>query len=221
MVSGFFPCHSWDTHCCCVTTLRSVRWEVTHSRTILVCQAQWNPVSRGKKVALLSASSCLSLPVVKPSAEGASIDFNTHPEWHLINRNKKIQTLSLLQPITSLSRTNYANCLCYHASLEGRSFIPFFYSYLPPGLLLLCGTAHVSALPFHLLRFHLWLRVWLRGHERDGKQKCAEKPPRMPVAHRDLCTSGRAQAGYRRMCCFPSVCASSYITQHAFFVQRY
>lgn len=64
-----------------------------------------------------------------------------------MNQNQKTTTTKRnsffprLQPITSLSRTNYAECkcrspsngLCCRGSLEGRSFIPFSTSICPRG----------------------------------------------------------------------------------------
>lgn len=139
-------------------------------------------------------------------------------EWHLINQNQKTTTkkcnffFSRLQPITSLSRTNYAerkcrspsNGLCCRGSLEGRSFIPFSTSIYPRGF---CSSV-ARRVSFHLLRIHLCLSVWLWGWEGEGKQKCVKKPLCAPVARRDLCTSVYAHAGYRCMCCFPNVCAA-------------
>lgn len=74
---------------------------------------------------------------------------HTSREWHLIHpktekQQQKSATLfffSWLQPIISLSRTNYAECkcrspsdgLCCRGSLEGRSFIPFSTSICPRG----------------------------------------------------------------------------------------
>lgn len=62
----------------------------------------------------------------------------------MINQKPKSKQLFFppqLQPVTSLSRTNYAECksrrpstrLCCHASLEGRSFIPFSTPICPQG----------------------------------------------------------------------------------------
>lgn len=124
---------------------------MTHSLTILVCQAQWKPVKVGKKLnffLLFLAYLCEWESHGNWNAEGVTIHFNTHPESDIwLTKTKKQQQqkatlfFSRLQPITSLSRTNYAECkcrspsngLCCRGLLEGRSFIPFSTSICPRG----------------------------------------------------------------------------------------
>lgn len=118
----------------------SVQWEVTHSLTILVCQAQWKPVKVMKKVEFL-AFSRLSLPVGE--SWEPSIHFKHIQKVTFDKPKPKKQTTVFppqLQPVTSLSRTNYecksrrpSTRLCCHASLEGRSFIPFSTPICPQG----------------------------------------------------------------------------------------
>lgn len=127
---------------------------------------------------------------------------HTPREWHLIQpktekqQQKSATFFSWLQPIISLSRTNYAECkcrspsdgLCCRGSLEGRSFIPFSTSICPRGSCssvaqaCLCSAFSSSALP----PLVVCLTVGVRGRR---KQKDVEKPSCASVAQPDLCTS--------------------------------
>ena len=85
-------------------------------------------------------------------------------------------------PLTSLSETNYTRCQSQSLKsplllwITGGAILhPAFFSYLPPGLLLLCGSNCASALPPHLPRDELrwcvcvWVCecVWERWTERE------------------------------------------------------
>lgn len=134
-----------------------------------------------------------------------------------------------LQPITSLSRTNYAECksrrlstrLCCRASLEGRSFIPFSTPICPQGS---CSSVaqHASLLCLFICFASTSGCVSDCGGAREMESKCGETTVCARVAHRDLCTSGCALALYGRICCFRNVCASMAmgLIDHATFSSR-
>lgn len=129
---------------------------------------------------------------------------------------KKRQLFSRLQPITSLSRTNYAECrgrspsngLCCRGSLEGRSFIPVSTSICPRGLcssvarrvslrcLFICCASTSGCVPD------------CGGEQEKEKPTCVEKRLCAPVAlswfmHICVCTCRLALPVL-----FPPVCAA-------------
>lgn len=194
----------------------SVQWEVTHSLTILVCQAQWKPVKVMKKLKknlLFLAYLCQSESLGNPTAEGASIHFkHTSRKWHLINQNPKSKQLfppPQLQPITSLSRTNYAECkrrrpstrLCCHASLEGRSFIPFSTPICPQG-----SCSSLAQRASLLCLFICFASTSGCVSDCRGAREMESKS-----VWRNRCVCRLLiviYAVYGRMCCFCNVCAS-------------
>lgn len=146
---------------------------------------------------------------------------HTPREWHLIQpktekqQQKSATFFSWLQPIISLSRTNYAECkcrspsdgLCCRGSLEGRSFIPFSTPICPRGSCssvaqaCLCSAFSSSALP----PLVVCLTVGVRG--RRKAKGCGETVVCFGCAAWFMHISVYAHAGYRCLCCFPSVCA--------------
>lgn len=142
-----------------------------------------------------------------------------HPESDICftkNNSKKAQLFFFfprLQPITSLSRTNYAECkcrspsdgLCCRGSLEGRSFIPFSTSIYPRGFCSSVAQRVPLLMPFHLLCFHLWLCVWLWGWE--GRRK-AKSVWRNRCVLWFMHISVSAHAGYRLHALFSPQCLS-------------
>lgn len=98
----------------------------------------------------------------------------------------------------------------------GEILHPAFYSYLPSGLLFLCGRERASALPLHLPQNVPWLCVSVRGcgieRNRECVPVCEQESSNVLVDRLDLCA---CPCG--RMCvCLVHMQASL----HKLFLQR-